>query len=67
MGLIRERDRERKKESKVRGEDICRQPQSESINKVWRRSFTFFNYLAFDMQAEHSIINISGDNGVATH
>lgn len=35
MGLIRERDRERKKESKVRGEDICRQPQSESINKVW--------------------------------
>lgn len=38
--------------------------QSVSINKM---SFTFFNYLAFDKQAEHSVINISGDNGVATH
>lgn len=30
-------------------------------------SFTFFNYLLFDMQAEHSVINISGDNGVSSH
>lgn len=39
---------------------------SESINKCGT-SFTFFNYLPFDMQAEHSVINISGDNGVATN
>lgn len=37
------------------------------INKMRDTSFTFFNYQPFDVHAEHSVINISADNGVTSH